>query len=339
MAPARSAPGYSKDEKVLCFHGPLLYDAKITELRRVDPKDARQGWEYKVHYKGWKNTWDDWTDEGCLMKLTEENRELERSLKKDQLQKQRAADQAKKASTATSKRRSGIGADSSSMRDSEDRASSAAIGSRGTKRSRADMDQNEKEETFIHRPSVKIILPDVLKSLLVDDWENVTKNLQLVPLPHVHSIRQVLNDYFVAESNRRTPGSADAEILEEVVHGIEEYFDKSVGRILLYRFERQQWLEINQRMNGHRPAGLPKSEPSLEGKRPCDIYGAEHLARLFCSMPELIAQTNMDQPAVTKLKQELQQMTSWLGKHADKYFAEGYEDPGGEYQSKVKGTG
>lgn len=56
MAPAKPAPAYAKDEKVLCFHGPLLYDAKITELRRIDPRDAKMGWEYKVHYKGWKNT-------------------------------------------------------------------------------------------------------------------------------------------------------------------------------------------------------------------------------------------------------------------------------------------
>lgn len=185
---------------------------------------------------------------------------------------------------------------------------------------------------------MRIILPDVLKSLLVDDWENVTKNLQLVPLPHPHPIRQILNDYFDSEKSRRVPDSTDMDILEEFVHGIEEYFNKSIGRILLYRFERQQWLEINQRMNGHRPASLTKGEPDLENLKPNEIYGAEHLARLFCSMPELIAQTNMDAPSVAKLKQELQQLTSWLGKQADKYFAAAYEDPGSDYQNKVKGV-
>lgn len=89
-------------------------------------------------------SWDDWTEEERLRKLTDENRDLERSLRKDQLQKQRAVDQTKKASSTTSKRRSGIGAEGSSARGSEDRASSAAVGPRGTKRSRADAEQSEK---------------------------------------------------------------------------------------------------------------------------------------------------------------------------------------------------
>lgn len=50
------------------------------------------------------------------------------------------------------------------------------------------------------------------------------------------------------EMPRRRPGSADADILEEVEAGVREYFDKSLGRILLYRFERQQYLEVKEKM-------------------------------------------------------------------------------------------
>lgn len=49
MAPATA--GFTKDEKALCFHHELLYEAKILDARQGD-----DGWEYKVHYKGWKNT-------------------------------------------------------------------------------------------------------------------------------------------------------------------------------------------------------------------------------------------------------------------------------------------
>lgn len=47
---------YQKDERALCFHGELLYEAKVLEVRRVDPKDKTSAHEYRVHYKGWKNT-------------------------------------------------------------------------------------------------------------------------------------------------------------------------------------------------------------------------------------------------------------------------------------------
>lgn len=52
MAPSM----YSKDEKVLCFHHEILYDAKILGVRHKDPDDKKSPYEYQVHYKGWKNT-------------------------------------------------------------------------------------------------------------------------------------------------------------------------------------------------------------------------------------------------------------------------------------------
>ena len=55
MAPAQ--PAYSRDEKALCFHGELLYEAKVLDIRPVDANDKQSGYHYKVHYKGWKNTY------------------------------------------------------------------------------------------------------------------------------------------------------------------------------------------------------------------------------------------------------------------------------------------
>ena len=103
-------------------------------------------------------------------------------------------------------------------------------------RSRAKYQLPEQEEAFYARPSIKIIIPDMLKGLLVDDWENVTKNNQLVPIPHPKPVTKVMDDYLAYEKPRRTEGSAAIDILEETVAGLKEYFDKSLGRILLYRY-------------------------------------------------------------------------------------------------------
>lgn len=91
------------------------------------------------------------------------------------------------------------------------------------------------EEGFHSRPSIKLVIPDHIKAILVDDWENVTKNQQLVPVPSAHPVNKILNDYLDYEMPKRTPGSAEADILEEVVAGLKEYFEKCLGRILLYR--------------------------------------------------------------------------------------------------------
>lgn len=131
----------------------------------------------------------------------------------------------------------------------------------------------QQEETFNMRPAIHINVPDYLKSILVDDWENVTKNLSLVPLPSKPSANEILTSYFDEEKNKRHLGSPEADLLEEVVAGLKEYFEKCVGRILLYRFERQQYLEVYNAVQ----AGTAE----YEGKSMGDIYGAEHLCRLF----------------------------------------------------------
>jgi mortality factor 4-like protein 1 len=53
MAPG---PVFQRDEKVLCFHHELLYEAKVLDLKLSDPADKKSAYLYKVHYKGWKNT-------------------------------------------------------------------------------------------------------------------------------------------------------------------------------------------------------------------------------------------------------------------------------------------
>lgn len=145
--------------------------------------------------------------------------------------------------------------------------SSTTLPPRGQKRGREL--EIEKEEDFMKRHDVKISIPDNLKALLVDDWENVTKNQQLVPLPRDLNVSQLLQKYRDSVPKKRE-GSADADIFDEVIAGLKLYFDRSLGTILLYRFERQQYLEIR------------KEHP---GKEPSEIYGAEHLLRLFGEFP------------------------------------------------------
>ena len=100
------------------------------------------------------------------------------------------------------------------------------------------------EETFITRPSVRIVVPDHLKNLLVDDWENVTKSMLVVPLPSKAPVNFIIDSYFDEEKGKRRLGSAEADVLEEFVAGMKVYFDKAIGKTLLYKFERPQWAEV-----------------------------------------------------------------------------------------------
>ena len=101
------------------------------------------------------------------------------------------------------------------------------------------------EESFHLRPSIRITIPDHLKTLLVDDWENVTKSLLLVPLPSKAPTNFIIDSYYDEEKGSRRLGSADLDVLEEFCAGMKVYFEKSIGKILLYRFERGQLAEVS----------------------------------------------------------------------------------------------
>ena len=103
------------------------------------------------------------------------------------------------------------------------------------------------EESFSSRPSIRITIPDHLKGLLVDDWENVTKSLLLVPLPSQAPANFIIDTYYNEEKMNRRLGSAEADVLEEFCAGMKVYFEKSVGKILLYRFERSQLADVSCR--------------------------------------------------------------------------------------------
>ncbi|KAL8661733.1 MAG: hypothetical protein Q9168_008356, partial [Polycauliona sp. 1 TL-2023] len=67
---------------------------------------------------------------------------------------------------------------------------------------------------------IKIPVPDFIKSLLVDDWEEVTKNLALIPLPAPKPANLIIDEYFTQEQEKREEGTAEMDLLEEVRAGL-----------------------------------------------------------------------------------------------------------------------
>ncbi|KEF57602.1 uncharacterized protein A1O9_05520 [Exophiala aquamarina CBS 119918] len=180
------------------------------------------------------------------------------------------------------------------------------------------------EENYQNRPSIRISIPDHLKNLLVDDWENVTKSLLLVPLPSQAPANFILDEYFNEEKTNRRLGSVEADILEEFCVGLKTYFEKAIGKILLYRFERSQ-------LNDVRKLWESGKYKEWDGKGPGDCYGAEHLTRMIVNLPEIIAQTNMDAESVSRLKSELSKFSTWLSRNSGRFFCAKYEKPSAEY--------
>ncbi|KAK4189924.1 chromo domain-like protein [Podospora australis] len=144
MAPKAVAP-FSKDERVLCFHMDMLYEAKILDIK---PTEAGDGFLYKIHYKGWKSSWDDWVPEDRVRKFTDENRELASQLLA-QFKSIQSGKTAKQPKNKVLGGRAG-GSDMSSARGSEERTHATTFSSRAGQRRARDYDLDQVSVFFSH---------------------------------------------------------------------------------------------------------------------------------------------------------------------------------------------
>ncbi|KAH7903000.1 MRG domain-containing protein [Hygrophoropsis aurantiaca] len=176
---------------------------------------------------------------------------------------------------------------------------------------------------------MKLEVPEVLKVLLVDDWEAVTKNSQLVTLPRSPTVVEILQqfkDYILAQGKSTTLKDPQL-ILPTIVSGLQVYFDRSLGANLLYRFERPQYAEIRkQYVTG--PKVLVGHEQDMSA-----VYGAEHLLRMIVSLPQMVASSTMDAESVALVRDYVNELLTFMVNERGRLFLTEYESSSLQYQN------
>ncbi|KAI3636567.1 hypothetical protein MIR68_005396, partial [Amoeboaphelidium protococcarum] len=191
--------------------------------------------------------WDEWVPETRICKINDENLSRQKDLQQIYAIKK---DEGKKASSVSA---------------SDGPAGSLSASSVKRKNASNREMSVESEQEYLKRPEVQILIPDILKVQLVDDWEYVTKDQRLVDLPRTPTVQQILEEY-KSMTLAKTKHQLQQDLVREVVDGLQMYFDRALGNILLYRQERPQY------------ADFIKQHPDCL-KNPSAFYGAEHLLR------------------------------------------------------------
>ena len=334
--------------KCLAFHGPLLYEARI--LHRYDPAtgtitspDSNTATTtststaavppppvppelasapcFYIHYQGWKATWDEWVAPERLREDTPANRELRKQLARDaRAAKETKEPRPKEAREPRAGARGGRGR----------RAAQGGSPATATTNEGGSGDASPPAEDYAARvqqaaqraaPRLQLHMPVPLKAVLVDDWEQVTKNKRVCKLPPRAprlSVAALLQRYRADALRGDGAGAGDASplslvqqsLLEEYLRGLAEYFDAALPRLLLYRLERLQLAQLTQ----------GKSADSGDALPPRALYGSVHLLRLLSVLPELLGGTAMGAGDSRVLLRQSEALLLWLAVHRDELF-------------------
>ncbi|KAG8440821.1 hypothetical protein GDO86_006526 [Hymenochirus boettgeri] len=310
-----------RSERVLCFHGPLLYEAKCV---KVAIKDKQV--KYFIHYSGWNKNWDEWVPESRVLKYVDTNLQKQKELQKanqDQYAegKMRAAAPGKKTAALQQKNVEVKTKKNKQKGPGSGEGSSTSETVQPPRKKRARIDPTvESEETFMNRVEVKVKIPEELKPWLVDDWDLITRQKQLFNLPAKKNVETVLEEYAAYKKSRGNTDNKEYAV-NEVVAGIKEYFNVMLGTQLLYKFERPQYADI---LADHPDA--PMSQ----------IYGAPHLLRLFVRIGAMLSYTPLDEKSLVLLLNYLHDFLKYLAKNGSTLFsASDYEVAPPEYHRKA----
>ncbi|RDB22352.1 Chromatin modification-related protein EAF3 [Hypsizygus marmoreus] len=314
-ASATPAITFTTNERALCYHGPLIYEAKVLKVQTFDEASTVTGHvgpHYFVHYKGWKQTWDEWVPSSRILKINETNLELQKTLQRSN------APATGGASSSRSHQKGGVNKDGGA---GSTRAGTRKDGTRGTKRGREEDESSKK-------PDLKLNLPEVLKVLLVDDWEAVTKNNQLVPLPRTPTVVELLDEFAAYVVKTKPAHLKEPDLLiPSIISGLVAYFDRSLGANLLYRFERPQFAEVRKKYKTGQQVIIGQE------KEVSAVYGAEHLLRMIVSLPGMISSSSLDPESVNLVRDYVNKLLEWMVKECDRIFVKEYESTSLQYQN------
>lgn len=183
-----------------------------------------------------------------------------------------------------------------------------------TKRNNAEQTHYEAKNRFTSY-EIKTLVPDTLKILLVDDWENITKNNKLASVledkTNDLNVSLVLDDftqYIMGEFH----DVEELPILLEITKSIRLYFDQCIGCFLLYRYERPQYNDLITNMDA--------------SVKLCEIYQPIYLLRLLSIMPNILMMNEVDQSVIRMSKIYLEIIFTWLENEREKYFQTEYEN-------------
>lgn len=185
-------------------------------------------------------------------------------------------------------------------------------------------------------------LPTSLKAQLVDDFEFISKESRLVPLPREFTVEDILDKWVLSRESLE-----DDTATLEVADAVKIYFDSALPTMLLYRFERLQYNTVfhykskdkkkdeNNDEDNDNNDNMDE-EPDEGPRRPVHFYGAEHLVRLLCKMPFMLDKCKMEEGMMEQIAERINDLCRFIVDNGRTIFLRTYKKAPKSYIENVK---
>jgi mortality factor 4-like protein 1 len=311
-------PKLATSAKCFARESGSLYPAIVRKSQFVpSTAAAASSYKYFVHYMGWNVKWDKWVNEHDLLPDDEEARELVKMVKerKKGAVNGRVANKAAAEKAAVDKDAEGGGSKDDKKRPLPDEATAEEVAAVKRAKFLADScllapalpadpssssssSSSSAAASHMSPLSLTLQLPFNLKKILVDDWESITGGAggagkRFVILPTKRTVSSILASFLAGKES-----SEFHKHWEELARTLKIYFDKSLSLLLLYPPERDNHASKTEGYEG-----------SL-----CDLYGIEHLLRLFIKLPAMLSTTTLTSGEAKSLLVKVSEIVRWLSK-------------------------
>jgi len=263
--------------------------------------------KYFIHFQGWARKYDTWLDEALLASNDDASvQALMRGQKKSKTSAAGGGGGGEEESDAGSTEKQAI---FPSLKRKAQRVDAELQEKELRKRRLAlsERDQQDDDQEGVEAMK-RMNIPMPLKTHLVNEWSLITTEpKRLVKLPRVKTVENIFRDYLEFKQSK-----VDAEQyvrFVELFEGLQLYFDKALPTILLYRQEREQYDQLMK---------VASTDLSCS-----QLYGGEHLLRLFVRMPRLLAQVFLDPAEVSLAQARFTDFLKYLQKNQEQYIIVG----------------
>lgn len=162
---------------------------------------------------------------------------------------------------------------------------------------------------------IGIVVPPEMKQKFSFDYEKISAGV-VIPIPKEINCNVILAKYREQlKSEQWEKVGVTKNYYVSILLGIEETFNVALARTLLYKNERRQWGQYITQM---------ESDARVMVKKPSFVFGAEHLARLLVTLPNLLVEAKVARDKWNPILMIANDLLRFISENLSTFWTDGY---------------